>query len=841
MASPDSTVHQLFAEQARRTPHAVALASDAAEDGEITYAELERRSNRLARRLAALGVGAEVRVGLCLDRSLDRVVATLAILKAGGAYVPLDPGYPAARLDYLLRDTGAPVVIADGRGRSVLPPTAAAVLSLDLERETLARESPEPLTVERSAGPDGLAYVIYTSGSTGLPKGVAVRHRSIVELVTDCRYAHLGPDEVLLQLSPFSFDPSTFEIWGALLNGARLVMPPPGTLSLAAIGEIVARHRVTTLWLTSGLFHQMVETDLEALRPLSQLLAGGDALSAPRCRRVLAELPGTRLINGYGPTESTTFAACAALTRPAQLEPSVSIGVAIPGTTIDLVDRDFSPVAPGEAGEISIGGRGLARGYLDRPALTAERFVPNPFGAPGERLYRTGDLARFRATGELEFLGRIDGQLKVRGFRIEPEEVEAALLAHPRVRDAAVLVLRDHRGDQQLAACVVLVEGANGRENLGAALRPFLGARLPEHLVPSLYLALPELPLTANEKVDRRALARLELWAEPDFPALAPAAAGQRRGPVHELLAGIWKEALGRPVGSGDAPFLALGGHSLQAIRALARVRAALGVALPVSALLEAPSLAAFAERVERELAGGRPPLPPPPPIEPRGVRPQAGEPLSSGQRRLWFLDRLDPGSPAHNIPLAIDLDGPLSPAVLERSLDAVAARQESLRTVLDAGAGRRAGADRRPARAPAAPASSRGRPLLPGAYPAGRRAPPPDARRGAPPVRPHPGEPPAALARRPPALDGGSAPPPRHLPPRRLRRRVDRGAGARAGGGLSRPARRGGAAAASPRRAAGGRGGLAAPLAQLRDAGAPSRLLPGAAGGGAGGARPAG
>jgi amino acid adenylation domain-containing protein len=682
LASPDSTVHELFAEQARRTPHAVALAADATDAEEITYAELERRSNRLARRLVTLGVGAEVRVGLCLDRSLDRVVATLAILKAGGAYVPLDPNYPAARLDYLLRDTGARVVIADERGRSVLPPTAAALLSLDLERESLARESPEPLTVERSAGPDGLAYVIYTSGSTGLPKGVAVRHRSIVELVTDCRYAHLGPDEVLLQLSPFSFDPSTFEIWGALLNGARLVMPPPGTLSLAAIGEIVARHRVTTLWLTSGLFHQMVETDLEALRPLRQLLAGGDALSAPRCRRVLAELPGTRLINGYGPTESTTFAACAALTDPAQLEPSVSIGVAIPGTTIDLLDRDFSRVAPREAGEISIGGRGLARGYLDRPALTAERFVPNPFGAPGERLYRTGDLARFRAGGELEFLGRIDGQLKVRGFRIEPEEVEAALLAHPQVRDAAVLVLADHRGDKQLAACLVLVEEANGRENLGAELRPFLGARLPEHLVPSLYLALPELPLTANEKVDRRALARPDLWAEQDFPA--PAASPQRRDPVHELLAGIWTEALGRPVGNGDAPFLALGGHSLQATRALARVRAALGATLPVSALLEAPSLAAFAAQVAQELAAGRPPLPP---IEPRAVRLEAGEPLSSGQRRLWFLDRLDPGSPAHNIPLSIDLDGSLSPAILERSLDAVAARQESLRTVLDAGA----------------------------------------------------------------------------------------------------------------------------------------------------------
>ena len=680
MTTPGSTVHALFAAQARRTPHAVALASDS--EGEITYAELEARANRLARRLAALGVGAEVRVGLCLDRSLDRVVATLAILKAGGAYVPLDPNYPAARLGYLLRDTAAPVVIADERGRAVLPETAAVVLSLDSldenEREALAAESAEPLA-ERSAGPDGLAYVIYTSGSTGLPKGVAVRHHSIVRLVTDCRYAHLGPDEVLLQLSPFSFDPSTFEIWGALLNGGRLVMPPPGTLSLAAIGEIVARQGVTTLWLTSGLFHQMVETDLEALRPLRQLLAGGDALSAPRCRRVLSELPGTRLINGYGPTESTTFAACAALTRPAQLEPSVSIGVAIPGTTIDLLDRDFARVAPGEAGEIAIGGRGLARGYLDRPALTAERFVPHPFGAPGERLYRTGDLARLREDGELEFLGRIDGQLKVRGYRIEPEEIEAALLAHPRVRDAAVVMVADPRGDKRLAACVVLAEAKAG-ESVAAELRPFLGTRLPEPLVPSLYRAFPELPLTANEKVDRRALARPELWAEPEVPELT---ASQRRDPVHELLAGIWAEALGRSPG-GDASFLELGGHSLQATRALARLRSALGVDLPVSALLEAPGLAAFAAVVERELAAGRPALPA---IEPRPAPPETGEPLSSGQRRLWFVDRLDPDSPAHNIPLAIDLAGPLDVEVLERGLGAIAARQEALRTLLDAGA----------------------------------------------------------------------------------------------------------------------------------------------------------
>ncbi|HZF10791.1 MAG TPA: amino acid adenylation domain-containing protein, partial [Thermoanaerobaculia bacterium] len=538
-ALPESTIDGLFAAQARRTPDAVAVVEGASA---LSYGELDRRSDRLARRLAALGVGPEVRVGLCLDRGRERVLATLAILKAGGAYVPLDPADPAERLAFLLSDTGAPVVVTAERFRAVLPEGAATLLCLDLPAISPISPSAAPCGAPPPAGgigPDGLAYVMYTSGSTGRPKGVAVRHRGVVRLVhpapagtaDTADYAALGPGEVFLQLAPFSFDASTLEIWGALLNGGRLVMPPPGDLSLADLAALLARHGVTVLWLTAGLFHQMVELDLAGLAPVRQLLAGGDVLSVPHVRRVLAELPGTRLINGYGPTENTTFTCCFPIADPDRLTPSVPLGYPIARTTVHLLGPDGEPVSPGEPGEIAIGGDGLARGYLDRPELTAERFVPSPFGGRGERLYRTGDLGRLRPTGEFEFLGRIDGQVKVRGFRVEPGEIEAALVLHPRVRQAAVVVREDRPGDKRLVAWLVLepVDPAGGllralraasrpsSESTGsrtsqvaespsaAELRAFLADRLPEPMIPAFFLPLPALPLTANGKVDRRA------------------------------------------------------------------------------------------------------------------------------------------------------------------------------------------------------------------------------------------------------------------------------------------------------------------------------------------------
>src|SRR6185369_11982102 len=409
----EATIQELFEAQVKAAPEAPALV-----EGETvwSYGELNARANRLAHHLRRLGVGPEVRVGVCLERSAELIATLLGILKAGGAYVPLDPSYPAERLRFLRHDSGVRLLVS----REVLAAELGAgeipILCWDRDGGVLARQSAE--NPAPSGGAGNLAYVMYTSGSTGLPKGVAVAHRSVVRLVRETDYVRFGPGEIFLHLAPASFDASTFEIWGALLNGARLAVLPGRVPSLDELGAALGRHGVTTLWLTAGLFHQMVDERLPALAGVRQLLAGGDVLSPAHVRRVLAELPGCTLINGYGPTENTTFTCCHAaiiLREPGEAGDTVPIGRPIANTRAYLVDRALQPVPVGVPGELFAGGDGLARGYLGRPGLTAERFVPDPFaaetGEPGGRLYRTGDLARRRADGDIEFLGRIDQQV----------------------------------------------------------------------------------------------------------------------------------------------------------------------------------------------------------------------------------------------------------------------------------------------------------------------------------------------------------------------------------------------------------------------------------------------
>jgi len=438
-AIPGEDVAALFAAQARLRPDAVAVASDA---GDLTYAELDRWSARLARRLAAAGVGPEVRVALLAQRSPAMIAGLLGILKAGGAYVPLDPSYPADRLAWMLADSRSRVLLGQPELLAELPEEAAGAPVMPL---TADPEAPEAMEGPEPSGPlpGGLAYVMYTSGSTGRPKGVGVTHRNIVRLARESGFADLGADQVFLQLAPISFDASTLEIWAPLLNGGRIAVFPPRRPSLEELGEAIARFGVTSLWLTAGLFHQMVDDRLEALRPLRQLLAGGDVLSPPHVRRALEGLPGLTLINGYGPTEGTTFTCCFPMTAPEQVVEPVPIGRPIGNTRVYVLGPDLRPVPTGVWGELCAGGEGLSRGYLGNPDLTAGRFVPDPFAAePGGRLYRTGDVARFQPGGLLEFLGRRDGQVKLRGFRIELGEIESALARHPAVREAAV-VARD--------------------------------------------------------------------------------------------------------------------------------------------------------------------------------------------------------------------------------------------------------------------------------------------------------------------------------------------------------------------------------------------------------------
>ncbi len=429
----DATVHGLFEAQAASAPDSVAVVW--ARD-RLTYGELDRRATHLARLLQARQVRLGSLVGLHVERSLDMVVAMVAILKAGGAYLPLDPAFSQSRLCSGLPDTGVEVLCLDAldAGAPGLPPRPRA-----------------------SGRPDArsVAYVMYTSGSTGAPKGVCVPHRAIVRLVRSTNYVSLGPDQVLLQMAPLCFDASTFEIWGSLLNGARLVLMPSRRPSLADIGEVVAEHRITTLWLSSALFRQMVDGNLDGLRGVRQLLTGGDVVPAEPVRKALSALPELTVVNCYGPTEATTFACAQPLTHQIRVGATVPIGRPISNTTVHVLDQDLKPTPPGAAGELYIGGDGLALGYLNRPDLTAEAFLPDPFSdEAGARLYRTGDRARCVEDGSIEFLGRADRQVKVRGFRVELDEIEAALARHPAVRDVAVTVRQGAGGDQQIVAYV---------------------------------------------------------------------------------------------------------------------------------------------------------------------------------------------------------------------------------------------------------------------------------------------------------------------------------------------------------------------------------------------------
>ncbi|MEM7354903.1 MAG: amino acid adenylation domain-containing protein, partial [Acidobacteriota bacterium] len=490
-------VPELFEAWAQQVPEKVAVVCST---DHVTYGALDRRASRLAHALRALGVGPEVLVAVCLERSLEAIVTMLAVLKSGGAYVPLDPSYPRERLAIMLADlqptadaADKPLLLTTERHLAGLPEAAARVVCLDAE--STPRENQPPEVTGRA---DQLAYVMYTSGSTGRPKGVAVNHRSIHRLVRETQYADFGPRETFLQFAPISFDAATFEIWGPLLGGGRLAVMPAAAPSLADLGRALRHQRVTTLWLTSGLFCQMVDDHLDELRSLRQLLAGGDVLSTFHVRRVLREIPGLRMINGYGPTENTTFSCCHPMSSLADVGHTVSIGKTIANSESFILDQRGAPTPVGIPGELLVGGDGLARGYFAQPGRTAERFVPHPHGeAAGERLYRTGDLARFLPDSTIDFLGRGDQQVKIRGFRIELEEIESHLSGHRDVEACAVVAPETSpaSGDKRLVACLVAVPGTAPATR---DLREFLQATLPDFMVPQRFTFFDALPLSAN-------------------------------------------------------------------------------------------------------------------------------------------------------------------------------------------------------------------------------------------------------------------------------------------------------------------------------------------------------
>ena len=643
-------LHELFAAQVSRTPEALALVVG---QERLSYRELAVRARSVAARLRDLGVGPESLVGVFLSRSSWLVAGLLGILEAGGAYVPLDPAYPRERVAMTLVDSGARVVLTEGGLEELLPSLGLATLRVE---ELAGGAAP----VAGGAVAGNLAYVIYTSGSTGRPKGVAIEHRSAVSLVR-WAWREFPEEETARVLAGTSicFDLSVFELFVPLSRGGAVVL---GENALALAG--LAPAEVTLINTVPSAMAELLR--LGGVPPSVRVVnLAGEPLRRSLVDRI-AECPGIeRVLNLYGPSEDTTYSTWGEVGLESRREPT--IGRALPGTWARVVGAGFSPSPVGVPGELCLGGAGLARGYLGRPELTAERFVPDPWSArPGTRLYRTGDLARYLPDGEIEFLGRLDHQVKVRGFRIELGEVETALGACTGVRESVVLARENGAGERRLLAYVLPESGA---EPSVAALRAALGERLPEFMIPSAFMVLSELPRTPNGKVDRKAL------PEPEMEA-GRSGYVELRGPAEELLAAVWADVLGIDrVGAGD-DFFALGGHSLLAVRVLARVRDLFGVELPVRQIFEQPTVRALAAGIEaarREGVGASPSIV-------RGERPDA-LPLSHAQRRLWFLDRLDPDNPVYNLPVGLRLAGALAPAALAGGLGELLRRHEILRT----------------------------------------------------------------------------------------------------------------------------------------------------------------
>ncbi len=655
-------LHELVEAWAERAPEAEAVVCG---EVRLTYGELDRRADALARTLRGLGVGPEVPVGVYVERSAEMVVGLLGILKAGGAYLPLDPAYPAQRLARILEDAAPPVVVTRGGLEAGLPASSARVVRLDEPGAGGGR--PRRSRRSREVTPANLAYVIYTSGSTGRPKGVEITHRSAVHLMEIARRRFgFGERDVWTVFHSFAFDFSVWEIWSALALGGRLVVVPVETAqSPGRFRELLVAERVTVLNQTPSAVRQLAGPDAAPPPALRFLVCGGEAFPRELAARLLDW--GAPVWNFYGPTEATVWSSAARITAAPGAEGVATLGRPLPGYRLHALDAGGRPVPVGVPGELHVAGAGLARGYARDPLLTAERFVPDPFaGAPGGRLYRTGDLVRLRPDGEVEFLGRIDHQVKLRGFRIELGEIEAALASHPAVAEAAVL-LREEPAGRRLVAYLGAREGA---APAAPELRAWLRERVPEYMVPAAFVTLAALPLSPNGKVDRRALAAIA-------PATPSAAGGwlPPRTPVEEILAGIWAEVLNvERVGVHDG-FFDLGGHSLLATRMVSRAARLLGVDLPLRAVFEAPTLAELAAVAEQRLKGG---AADPPPI-PRVSR-EHPLPLSFAQQRLWLLDRLEPGSSAYNVPAALRFRGPLDDRAFAAALAEVVRRHEALR-----------------------------------------------------------------------------------------------------------------------------------------------------------------
>ncbi|MGB2924726.1 MAG: amino acid adenylation domain-containing protein [Limnothrix sp.] len=578
------SIHQLFEQQAGKTPEAIAVILPDLQghaDQVLTYGELNRRANYLAQLLQGQGVVQGTFVAMLMGRSPEMIIALIAILKAGGVYVPLDPAYPQERLAWMLSDTQAPIILTQSQLIERLPAHNAEVICLDTNWGADASES--QALINTPVSPKDLAYINYTSGSTGRPKGVAIPHRAVLRLVFGTDYTPLDANQVWMQLAPVSFDAATLEIWGALLHGAKCVLfPSNGLPEPHDLQQVIQNYSVTSMWITAALFNALISDRPEVLSGVKEILTGGEALSVPHIRRAQEELPETQFVNGYGPTESTTFTCCYRIPRPLPDKlKSITIGRPIGNTQVYILDQQLQPVPVGMPGELHIGGLGLANGYINRPDLTDERFIPNPFSDdPDARLYKTGDLVRYLPDKNIEFIGRVDNQVKIRGYRIELGEIEAVLSQHQTVRDAVVLVY-EISGEKRLVAYVT---PETGQKVSVSELKAYLGQTLAEYMVPSSIMVMEKIPLTPNGKADRKALPK-PMFGQTGVDFVAPIT------DLGRSLADIWCGILGlEQVGITDN-FFDLGGTSILSLQLVSRIQSQLNVAVRAVKVYQYPTI----------------------------------------------------------------------------------------------------------------------------------------------------------------------------------------------------------------------------------------------------------
>ncbi|MCX4762795.1 amino acid adenylation domain-containing protein [Streptomyces sp. NBC_01275] len=654
------SLHGRFHEQVGRTPDAVAVRSAGRE---LTYRALDRRSDALAGVLIGLGVGPEAPVAVLTDRSVDVTTAFLGVLKAGGCYVPLHTGFPAERMERIIRQTGAQVLLTDAVSAAQgLPEGDFTVVRVD--EPVRAGAAPGPAGVV--CAPDRLAYVMFTSGSTGEPKGVAVSHRNVLDLVDDSLF-DTGHHDRVLMIAPYAFDASLHGLWMPLLRGATSVIAAADDVSAPRLRELFDTEEITSVEMTAGLLRTIAEGAPETFHGLREVSTGGDVISPVAVRRILQACPGTVVRATYGPTETTLFATQHAYTDAAQVADRVPMGRPLDDMRAYVLDGQLAPVPVGGPGELYIAGAGLSRGYLHRPGLTAERFVADPHGPAGSRMYRTGDIACRNPDGMLEFLGRADDQVKIRGFRVEPGEIEAVLSTFPGLAQV-VVTAREADGDKRLVAYVV----GDRAVDVGA-LREHAAAALPEYMLPAAFVTLDAFPLTPNGKVDYRAL------PAPEFTATAAYRAP--RTPDEETLCALFAQVLGVERVGMDDDFFDLGGHSLLATQLIGELRTAFDADVSIRLLFGAPTVAALLPLLRAQDPKARRP------VLARSGRP-ARVPLSAAQHRMWFLEQWDGPSPLYNLPVVLRLSGDLDRDALQEAVRDVIVRHESLRTVVGEAAG---------------------------------------------------------------------------------------------------------------------------------------------------------